>query len=63
MLRTQKLVPRIHPPLMHRIVGLMEKPALVDWSLRHYWNVASPDIVTAAPSPARRASVPTSAAA
>jgi menaquinone-9 beta-reductase len=63
LLRTQKLVPRIHPPLMHRIVGLMEKRALVDWSFRHYWNIASPDIVTAVPPPARRASVPASAAA
>jgi flavin-dependent dehydrogenase len=62
MLRTQKLVPRIHPPVMHRIVGLMERRALVDWSFRHYWNIASPDIVSAAPSPAR-ARVPTSAAA
>jgi flavin-dependent dehydrogenase len=63
MLRTQKLVPRIHPPLMHRIVGLMERRALVDWSFRHYWNIASPDIVTAAPSPSRGTAVPASAAA
>jgi menaquinone-9 beta-reductase len=63
MLRTQRLVPRIYPPLMHRIVGLMEKPALVDWSFRHYWNIASPNIVTTAPTPARRAPAPTSAAA
>ena len=63
MLRAQKLLPRIHPPLTHRIVGLMEKRAFVDWSLRHYWNIASPDIVAASPSPARRAPLPASAAA
>jgi flavin-dependent dehydrogenase len=63
MLRTQKLVPRIHPPFTHCIVSLMEKRALVDWSFRHYWNIASPDIVTAVPSPLDRAAVPASAAA
>jgi menaquinone-9 beta-reductase len=63
MLRTQTLVPRIHPPLMHRIVKAMERPALVDWSFRHYWNIASPDIVTAAPSPTRHTAVPASVAA
>ncbi len=63
MLRVQRLVPRLHPPLLRRVVGAMEKPALVDWSFRHYWNIASPDIVTAAPTPSRRAAVPASAAA
>jgi flavin-dependent dehydrogenase len=63
LLRAQKLFPRIYPPLMHRIVGLMEKRAVVDWSFRHYWNIASPDIVTASPSPAGQAPLPASAAA
>jgi menaquinone-9 beta-reductase len=63
MLRTQRLVPRLHPPLMHRIVKAMERPAFINWSFRHYWNVASPDIVTAAPSPTRRTAIPASAAA
>lgn len=63
MLRTQRAVPRIYPPLMHRIVGAMQRKPLVDWSFRHYWNIASPDIVAAAPSPARPSAVPASAAA
>lgn len=63
MLRTQRLVPRINPPLLHRFVTAMQRPALVDWSFRHYWNIASPDIVATAPPPARQAAIPTSAVA
>jgi menaquinone-9 beta-reductase len=63
MLRAQQLVPRIWPPLTHRIVGAMQQRRLVDWSFRHYWNIASPDLVTAGLPPARRAPQPASAAA
>jgi len=61
MLRTQRVVPRVHPPLLHRIVGAMQKPAAVEWSFRHYWNIASPDIVTTSPSLARPTRVPAAA--
>ncbi len=61
MLRVQRLVPRLHPPLMHRVVGAMQWKPLVDWSFEHYWNVASPDIVGQAPTPARPAPVPAAA--
>jgi flavin-dependent dehydrogenase len=61
MLRTQRLVPRVHPPLLHRVVGAMQWKPLVNWSFEHYWNVASPDIVGQAPTPARPAPVPVAA--
>ena len=64
MLRTQQLVPRVWPPLLHRFVNTMQHPRFVDWSFDHYFRIASPDIVAAAPSPQHRAAaVPTSAAA
>jgi flavin-dependent dehydrogenase len=63
MLRTQRLIPRLHPPLTHRLVGAMQHRRLVDWSFRHYWNIASPGIVAAARPPRRHVPVPASAAA
>jgi flavin-dependent dehydrogenase len=63
LLRGQKAIPRIHPPLMQRILDLMQRRPLLDWSFRHYWNIASPDIVTAAPSPVGHSAAPASAAA
>ncbi len=63
MLRTQRAIPRLYPPLTHRLVGAMQHRRLVDWSFRHYWNIAPPDIVAAAPAPRRRAPAPASAAA
>lgn len=63
MLRTQRLVPRVWPPLLHRFVRTMQHRRLVDWSFDHYFRIAPPDIVTAAPKPSPRAATPTSAAA
>jgi flavin-dependent dehydrogenase len=63
LLRGQKLLPRIHPPLAQRLITAGQRPAFLNWSFRHYWNIATPDIVTAAPSPVRRTAVPASAAA
>jgi menaquinone-9 beta-reductase len=63
LLRGQKLLPRIHPPLAQRIIEAGNRPSFLNWSFGHYWNIATPDIVTSAPSPARRAIVPASAAA
>ncbi|NLT06493.1 MAG: NAD(P)/FAD-dependent oxidoreductase [Solirubrobacterales bacterium] len=61
MLRTQRLVPRVHPPLLHRVVRGFQRPAVVGWAFRHYWNIASPDIVGPAPASATRAPVATAA--
>jgi flavin-dependent dehydrogenase len=63
MLRTQRLVPALWPPVTHRLVSAMQRPWLVNWSFRHYWNIASPDIVAAAPPPRSRLPEPASAAA
>jgi menaquinone-9 beta-reductase len=54
MLRAQRAIPRLHPPLTHRLVRAMQHRRLVDWSFHHYWNIASPDLVGAVPSPDRR---------
>jgi menaquinone-9 beta-reductase len=58
MLRAQKVVPALWPPLTHRIVGTMQRRRLVARAFKHYWNIAAPDIVTAAPSPHARESEP-----
>jgi flavin-dependent dehydrogenase len=58
MLRTQRAIPRLHPPLTQRLVSAMQRRRLVDWSFRHYWNIASPDLVGAAPTRRHRASAP-----
>lgn len=63
MLRTQRLVPRVWPPLLHRVVRAMQHRRLVDWSFDHYFRIAPPDIVAAAPRPRPRAATSTSAAA
>ena len=56
MLRTQKLVPRLHPRALRRVVGAMERRRLVDWSFGHYLRIAPPDFVGPTPAPrARRA--------
>lgn len=62
LLRGQKLLPRIHPPLAQRIIEAGNRPSFLNWSFGHYWNIATPDIVTAAPTPTRR-TMPASAAA
>jgi flavin-dependent dehydrogenase len=63
MLRTQRLVPWLYPPLMDRIVNTMQSRRLVDWSFDHYFRIASPDIVGQAPKPHRHTGEPASAAA
>ncbi len=61
LLRGQKLLPRIHPPLAQRIIAAGNRPSFLEWSFGHYWNIATPDIVTAAPTLTRRTSVPAAA--
>jgi flavin-dependent dehydrogenase len=63
MLRTQRLIPRLYPPVTHRLVRAMQHRRLVDWSFRHYWNIATPDLVATAPPPRRHVAAPVSAAA
>jgi menaquinone-9 beta-reductase len=60
MLRTQRLVPRLWPPLLNQVVGSLERRRFVEWSFGHYFRIASPDMVTAAPAP-HRSRVPAAA--
>ncbi len=54
LLRTQKVVPRVWPPLLNGVVSSMRARAIVDWAFGHYLRVAPPEFVTAAPPPRRR---------
>jgi flavin-dependent dehydrogenase len=53
MLRAQRLVPRLWPPLLWAVIRLMRRRRLVDWIFRHYLRIAAPDAVGAPPAPAR----------
>ena len=57
MLRAQRIVPRVWPPLLNGVVSSMRAQALVDWAFGHYLRIAPPDIVTAAPPPRRRSGI------
>ena len=43
MLRTQHLVPRLHPWLLDRVVRAFEREPLAHWAFRHYLGVAPPE--------------------
>jgi flavin-dependent dehydrogenase len=60
MLRTQKLVPRVPPRLLGPLIRLFGTKRFVDWSFRHYLNIAPPEFAEAAPEPAKPG-VPTAA--
>ena len=45
MLRVQKLVPRVPPPLLAPLIRLMGNKRFVDWSFGHYLNIAPPEFV------------------
>jgi menaquinone-9 beta-reductase len=63
MLRAQRVVPALWPPLTHRLIRALQQRRLVGWAFKHYWSIAAPDIVTAAPAPQPRQPEPASAAA
>jgi menaquinone-9 beta-reductase len=53
LLRVQRLVGRLNPyPAMTSALELMSHQAFVDWSFRNYLDIAPPQYVTAASSPA-----------
>ena len=62
MLRAQRAVPRVWPPLLHGVVGTMRTRALVDWAFAHYLKIAPPEFAADAP-PRATAPVPARAAA
>ena len=57
MLRAQRIVPRIWPPLLNRVVSAMTRKRLVDWAFGHYLRIAPPEFAGQVPQAraARRA--------
>src|SRR3954471_1673001 len=49
MLRVQRLVPRVPPPLLGPAIRAMGTQRFVDWAFRHYLAVAPPSYVDPAP--------------
>jgi flavin-dependent dehydrogenase len=43
MLRVQRLIPRIPPRILGPAIRLMGSKRFVDWSFRHYLNIAPPE--------------------
>jgi flavin-dependent dehydrogenase len=43
MLRAQKLVPRVPPRVLARLIGLLGNKRFVDWSFNHYLAIAPPE--------------------
>jgi flavin-dependent dehydrogenase len=52
MLRAQRFLPRVPPPLLHRGIRAMQWKRFVDWSFGHYLDIAPPSF--AGPPPVRR---------
>ncbi len=48
MLRAQKLVPRVPPRLLGPAIRLMGTKRFVDWSFRHYLDIAPPEFAASA---------------
>lgn len=57
MLRVQKLVPKVPPRILAPAIRLMGNKRFVDWSFRHYLNIAPPEFVQEADSAQRRSAV------
>jgi menaquinone-9 beta-reductase len=56
MLRVQRIVPRVPPPLLAAALRAMSADSFVRWSFRHYLNIAPPEFAArAAPPRLRRA--------
>ena len=47
MLRTQKIVPRVPPRVLGPLIRLFGTKRFVDWSFRHYLNIAPPEFAEA----------------
>ena len=54
MLRAQRLIPRLWPPVTHRVIGTMRHRRLVDWAFGHYLRIAPPEFAAGAPRARRR---------
>ena len=51
MLRAQKIVPRIWPPLLNLVIRVMTRRPLVNWAFGHYLRIAPPEFAGEAPRP------------
>ncbi len=51
MLRAQRIVPRIWPPLLNLVVRTMTRRPLVKWAFGHYLRIAPPEFAGEAPEP------------
>jgi menaquinone-9 beta-reductase len=49
MLWVQRLVPRVPPRILGPAIRLMSRKRFVDWSFRHYLNIAPPQFARSAP--------------
>jgi flavin-dependent dehydrogenase len=49
MLRVQRLIPRVPPRVLGRLLTAMERPRFVRWAFDHYLEIAHPRIVGARP--------------
>ena len=49
MLRAQKIVPRIWPPLLNLVIRVMTRRPLVKWAFGHYLRIAPPEFAGEAP--------------
>jgi flavin-dependent dehydrogenase len=54
MLRTQKLVPRVPPRMLGPLIRVLGMKRFVDWSFRHYLNIAPPEFAAVPPERAER---------
>jgi menaquinone-9 beta-reductase len=48
MLRVQRLVPRVPPRLLGRLIRLIGSKRFIDWSFAHYLNIAPPEFAGSA---------------
>ncbi|HEX2232544.1 MAG TPA: NAD(P)/FAD-dependent oxidoreductase [Thermoleophilaceae bacterium] len=61
MLLAQRLIPRLPPPVLHRVIRTLQRKRLTDWAFGHYYDIAPPSFVGARPR--LRAAPPARAAA
>jgi flavin-dependent dehydrogenase len=54
MLRSQRLIPRVPPRLLAGALRAMQSRRFVDWSFRHYLQIAPPEFAAGGPPPIAR---------
>jgi flavin-dependent dehydrogenase len=53
MLDMQRMIPRVHPYLLDRLVRVIARRRVSNRAFRHYWNIAPPSFALPAPAQAR----------